>query len=51
MEHGLQPTEARIAAVLTCAKASDATLTDAQIMQALADAGLLAESTPAMAAL
>lgn len=49
IEHGFAPTEARIAAVLARAKASDATLTDAQIVQALEQAGLLHDA-PAAAA-
>ena len=40
IEHGIEVTEARIAAVLTRAKAGDATLTDQEIYQTLQEAGL-----------
>jgi 2-isopropylmalate synthase len=38
IEHDLEPTEARVQAVLARAKAGDATLSDAQIFEALAHA-------------
>lgn len=41
IEHGIEATEARIQAVLAHAKVSDATLTDAQVLEALRAADLL----------
>jgi 2-isopropylmalate synthase len=40
LDRGIEPTEARVAAILARAKTSDATLTDAQVLEALAAAGL-----------
>ncbi len=52
IERGIEPTEARIQAVLLAAKVSDTTLTDAQVFQALDQAGLLeAQAQTAVASL
>lgn len=41
MDRGMEPTDPRIQAILARAKIADATLTEGQVLQALAEAGLL----------
>jgi len=49
MDHGLEVNDANVQAILARAKTCDATLTDAQILQALDAAGLLQETTASAA--
>jgi 2-isopropylmalate synthase len=48
IEHDLEPTEARVHAILSRAKQGDATLTEAQIFEALAAAGGLPSAQAAV---
>ena len=50
IEHDLEVTEARVQAILSRAKLGDATLTDAEILRTLDQAGLLDAGTPAVQA-